>query len=471
MKRIPKIKQKLSLIDGSRSPNLTIWMLSWPVILDQTFQTLIQYIDTAMVGSLGPVATAAVAVNTSTIWLINGVMYSFGAAYSVVIARYIGAQEHDKIKKSVTQAFLAIISLSVIITILMSYVSRHLAIWLGVEEKVVADALAYMKVIAISYPFFITFVFLANMIRSSGDTKTPLISNIVTNMFNIVGNFLLIFPTRTIEVLGKEFTMYGADLGVKGAAIATLISHILSASILLTIVLTKESDIKVSMKNFSWKFDRLISRQVLKVGLPMALERITLSSGQIVLTSLVTTLGTISLAAHHLAITAESITFMPVSGFSLAAATLVAQSLGANKREMAKDFARRTLTGGVLLMSATGLFMYFAAPQLMSFFTKDIEVITLGARVLRIEAFAQPFFAASIVIGGILRGAGDTKWPFIFSIIGMWFVRLLPAFVLITFFNGTLVVGWICMVADLVVRGSLNFYRYRSGKWLDVWVN
>jgi putative MATE family efflux protein len=471
VKQSPKIKQKLSLIDGSRSPNITIWTLAWPVILDQTFQTLIQYIDTAMVGSLGPVATAAVAVNTSTIWLINGVMYSFGAAYSVVIARFIGAQQHDKVKMSVRQAFLAIITLSVFITLLMSVVSRHLAIWLGVEQKVVADAIDYMKVIALSYPFFITFVFLANMIRSSGDTKTPLISNIVTNAFNIIGNFLLIFPTRTIEVLGKEFTMYGADLGVKGAAIATLISHVLSASILLTIVLTKESDIKVSLKHFSWKFDPHISRQVMRVGLPMALERITLSSGQIVLTSLVTTLGTISLAAHHLAITAESITFMPVSGFSLASATLVAQSLGANKREMAKDFARRTLTGGILLMSATGIFMYLAAPQLMSFFTKDIQVITLGARVLRIEAFAQPFFAMSIVIGGILRGAGDTRWPFIYSIIGMWFVRLLPAFIIITYFNGTLLVGWVCMVADLVVRGLLNLHRYRSGKWLDVWTN
>ncbi|MGD8114352.1 MAG: MATE family efflux transporter, partial [Sphaerochaetaceae bacterium] len=430
-----------------------------------------QYIDTAMVGSLGPVATAAVAVNTSTIWLVNGVMYSFGAAYSVVIARYIGAQESDNIQKSVKQAFLAMISLSLIITLVMSIVSRHLAIWLGVEQKVVSDAVDYMKIIAISYPFFITFIFLSNMIRSSGDTKTPLISNIVTNLFNITGNFLLIFPTREITFLSREFTVYGAGLGVKGAAIATLISHILSASILLTIVLTKDSPLKISLKKFSWRFDPIISHQVLRVGLPMALERITLSSGQIVLTSLVTNLGTVSLAAHHLAITAESITFMPVSGFSLASATLVAQALGAKKREMAKDFARRTLIGGIVLMSVTGTGMYLAAVQLMSFFTQDIEVITLGARVLRIEAFAQPFFAMSIVIGGILRGAGDTKWPFIFSIIGMWFVRLLPAFVLITFFNGTLIVGWVCMVADLVVRGSLNFHRYRSGKWLDVWVN
>jgi len=463
------VKAKVSLIDGSRSPNKTIWSLSWPVILDQSFNTLIQYVDTAMVGSLGAIATAAVAVNASTIWLVNGVMYSFGAAYAVIIARYIGANKKEDIKKSLHQSFLAIIFLSIITTLVMAVVSKHLPIWLGVELSVVQDAIAYLSIISLSYPFLITFVFLSNIIRSSGDTKTPLISNIFTNAINVIGNFVLIFPSRTIELFGKEIFIYGADMGVKGAAIATFTSHFLSATILFIIILTKDSDIRVRFKEMTWKVDALITRQVFRVGLPMALERITLSSGQIVLTALVTSMGTASLAAHHLAITAESITFMPVSGFSLAAATLVAQSLGAGKKEMAKDFAKKVLTYGIALMSATGVLLFVAAPQLMSFFTNDPAVIALGAKVLRIEAFAQPFFAMSIVIGGILRGAGDTKWPFINSLIGMWVVRLLPAYILITYFGGDLLIAWSCMVADLFVRGLLNFYRYKKGPWIDVW--
>ncbi|NCB01104.1 MAG: MATE family efflux transporter [Spirochaetia bacterium] len=463
------MKAKVSLIDGSRSPNRTILSLSWPIILDQSFNTLIQYVDTAMVGSLGAIATAAVAVNASTIWLVNGTLYSFAAAYAVVIARHIGANQPEKIKKSLHQAFLAIIFLSLIVTLLMSVISQHLAIWLGVEQKVIADAISYLTIISLSYPFLITFMFLSNIIRSSGDTKTPLISNIFTNVVNVVGNFILIFPSRTIELFGKELNIYGAGMGVKGAAIATFTSHLLSATILFIVIITKESDVKVKLNEIKLKFDKVITRHVFRVGIPMALERITLSSGQIVLTVLITHLGTASLAAHHLAITAESITFMPVSGFSVAAATLVAQSLGAGKKELAKDFAKRVLTYGIALMSATGLFLYLAAPQLMSFFTNDQTVIALGARVLRIEAFAQPFFAMSIVIGGILRGAGDTKWPFIYSIIGMWIVRLLPAYILITFFNGNLVIAWSCMVADLFVRGLLNLYRYKKGQWVDVW--
>jgi Na+-driven multidrug efflux pump len=120
-------------------------------------------------------------------------------------------------------------------------------------------------------------------------------------------------------------------------------------------------------------------------------------------------------------------------------------------------------------MSSAGLFMFIFAPQLMRFFTRDLQVITLGARVLRIEAFAQPFFALSIVIGGILRGAGDTKWPFINSLIGMWIVRILPASILILAFNFGLEAAWSCMVADLVVRGLLNYYRYHKREWITAW--
>ncbi len=464
------VKQPLpSLIDGSRSPNRVIFSLSWPVILDQTFNTLMQYIDTAMVGSLGAAATASVAVTASTMWLLMGIMYAFGASYAVLIARSIGAQDREKITKGVQQSLLAIVLISILITSLVRGISSHLPLWLGVDQEVAPMSIAYLSIVSYSFPFFITFVFFSNIIRTSGDTKTPLLSNIFTNILNVIGNFFLIFPSRSIHIGSGTFDIWGAGMGVEGAAIATLVSRIVSALILLSVMLFKNSDIRISFKDFSFRFDRAYTRQVVTIALPMAAERATLSTGQIVLTTLATSLGTASLAAHHLAITAESITFMPVSGFSLAAATLVAQSLGAGKKEMARDFAKRVLTGGILLMSMTGVLLFIFSYHLLSVFTPDEQVIRLGGRVLRIEAFAQPFFAMSIVISGILRGAGDTRWPFIYSVIGMWLVRLFPAFIIVTFFGGTLTVLWVCMVADLVVRGSLNFYRYRTGSWIEFW--
>lgn len=463
------MKQAPSLIDGTRSPNLVIFSLSWPVILDQTFHTLMGYVDTAMVGSLGAAATASVAVTASTMWLLMGIMYAFGSAYSILIARAIGAQDQKKITRGVQQSILAIVLLSFVITTLVRGISGHLPLWMGVEPLVAPMSSAYLSIVSYSFPFFITFVFFSNIIRTSGDTKTPLISNVFTNILNVIGNFFLIFPSRVIHIAGQPFDIWGADLGVEGAAIATLVSRIVSALILLCVMLFREHAIRIRFKGFLFHFEKSYSRQVLTIALPMAAERATLSTGQIVLTGLASSLGTASLAAHHLAITAESITFMPVSGFSLAAATLVAQSLGAGKKEMARDFARRVLTGGILLMSLAGVLLYIFSYHLLGLFTPDEQVILLGGKVLRIEAFAQPFFAMSIVISGILRGAGDTRWPFIYSVIGMWGVRLLPAFIFVTFFDGSLMVLWVCMVGDLVVRGLLNFYRYRTGSWIEFW--
>lgn len=458
-----------SLIDSPHSPAGTIWMLAWPVILDQSFQTMVQYVDSAMVGSLGAVATAAVAANSSTIWLVNGMMYAFGAAFAVLAARQIGAGQKESVHHTVRQSLLAIIGLSILVTTVMRSIAPRLPIWIGVEEQVAPIAGNYMGYIAMAYPFMILFMFMANLIRSSGDTRTPLISNIITNITNIIGNFLLIFPSREITVFGIDFTMVGAGLGVEGAAIATAGATVLSALILFGVLIFKDSPLKTPFKGVSWRVDWVVMRQVFRLGTPLALERATLSIGQIVLTILVTRIGTVSLAAHHLAITAESITYMPVSGFSMAATTLVAQSLGAQKQDMALDFAKRCLRWGIMLMTGTGFLMFIFSKELMGFFTPDIAVINLGSKVLRIEAFAQPFFAMSIVIGGILRGGGDTKWPFINSLIGMWLVRLGPAAILILGFGIGLEAAWGCMVADLVVRGLLNYYRYRKGTWIHAW--
>ncbi len=462
-------KKKINLVDASRSPGKTIWMLAWPVILDQSFQTMVQYVDSAMVGSLGAVATAAVAANSATIWLVNGMMYAFGVAFSVLAARQIGAGDTEGVHHTVRQALLAVLGFSVVVTAIMRGIAFDLPVWIGVEEQVVPVAGTYMSYIALAYPFRILFSYLSNLLRSSGDTRSPLLSNIITNIVNITGNIFLIFPTRIVHLFGAEFTMYGADLGVAGAAIATAGATVLSALILFGVLIFKESPLRTPFRGVSWRVDWIVMRQVFKLGTPLALERAVLSLGQIALTILVTRIGTVALAAHHLAITAESITYMPVSGFSIAATTLVAQSLGARKKELSLDFAKRSLRWGIMLMSATGLLMFIFAKELMGFFTPDQAVIVLGARVLRIEAFAQPFFAMSIVISGILRGAGDTKWPFINSLIGMWIVRILPATILILVFDFGLEAAWSCMVADLVVRGLLNYRRYRKGTWIDTW--
>lgn len=249
---------------------------------------------------------------------------------------------------------------------------------------------------------------------------------------------------------------------------ATTLACTLTAILLVFVLFKGEHKIRISFKD-RWGFDATIQKQALKLGIPIALERSTLSFGQIALTKMVGTLGTTALAAHFLAISAESITYLPASGFSTAATTLVAQSLGRDDKALAKRYANLCVLWGTLMMSFMGLVLYLFAPQLMNLFTRVDAVIVLGAKVLRIEAFAQPAFGLSILVFGVMRGGGDTKAPFLISLAGMWLLRLPLAFLLLKLTNLGLAAIWIPMMSDLMLRGLICLYSYRKGTWLSSW--
>lgn len=298
-----------------------------------------------------------------------------------------------------------------------------------------------------------------------GDTRTPLVFNIVTNLVNVVLNFFFIYPIREIRVLGLEFTMWGAGLGVSGAAIATSIATAVSGALLLRALFRPNNVCSISVRD-SFKPIGSIWKEMVRIGYPVTFERVVISTGQLFMTAMVTALGTASLAAHSLGTTVESLTYMPAFGFASAATTLVAQSLGAGRRDLAKRFATRCTVYCVVFMSAMGVVLYLFGGPLISIFTPSEAAVTIGASALRVEALAQPFFALSIVITGILRGARRTKGPLIFGLVGMWAVRLPIAFMLTTRTDLGLTGAWIGMASDLTVRGLVALILLLAGKWL-----
>lgn len=459
---------QFNLLDKSVSPKRIIWYLAWPTIIEQILQSMVQYVDSAMVGALGAAATAAVAVNTSTIWLLNGLMNAAAVGFSVLVAREIGAGNLAHARDVVRQSILSTVIMGLTLTVVMQMIAGSLPYWMGAAMDVAPNAVIYMRYISAVFPFTMGMIVFSAIIRSSGDTRTPLLFNLLTNILNIIGNFLLIFPTRRLHLGGGSFIMWGAGMGVGGAALSSAIATSFSGICLFIALFVKDHPARISWKG-DWKFDAGLLKTVARLGTPVALERATLSFGQIALTKLVTGLGTVSLAAHHLANTAESITYLPPSGFSTAATTLVAQSLGNRDKELAKRYGKLCTVYGTILMTAMGILLYIFAPSLMRVFTKDTAVIELGAKVLRIEAFAEPFFGLSMLVFGVLRGAGDTKGPFLISIVGMWIVRLPLAWALVSFTGLGLAGAWIAMMSDLVVRGICCLWRFRSGRWLNAW--
>lgn len=457
-------KKSLDLFDPTRSSGFIIWALAWPTIVEQILQVTVTFADSAMVGSLGESATAAISVTSSTIWLVNGWMNALALGFGVLMARYLGSGKDDRAKMVVRQTLLAALIFGAVLSVIFLQIARLLPLWIGAEQAVRPLSQQYLSIIALGYIPNLFMITISTLLRLSGDTRRPLYLNAFNNAANIIGNAFFIFPSFTLG----EITFSGLGLGVQGAALATTLACTITALLLLLVLFKGGHRIKITFKE-KWVFDRQTQNQAIRLGIPIALERTTLSFGQIALTKMVGTLGTTALAAHFLAISAESITYLPASGFSTAATTLVTQSLGRDDKPLARRYAKLCVVWGTLLMSVMGVVLYFAAPWLMRFFTRVEEVIVLGSQVLRIEAFAQPAFGLSILVFGVMRGGGDTKAPFLISLLGMWVLRLPLAYLLLHTTKLGLQAVWIAMMSDLMVRGIICLLSYRKGTWVNSW--
>lgn len=438
-----------------------VLILAVPSILENIMITLVSMVDTAMVGSLGKEATAAVAINASPSWLINSISMAISVGATVMIARCWGGEDYEGAGRYVRQSLVLSLLLGVTLTIGTFLLAPFIPIWMGAEAAIHAEAMAYMRIISLGFIPNYLGVILFGALRGSGDTRTPMVITIAVNLINVVGNFLLIYPSRTI--LGG-LPMWGAGLGVQGAAISTAFSTALSGIIMLLLLARRKDALRLTAKS-SYRLHKREVLNILRIGLPAAAERVAINLGNILYTSIVSSLGTAALSAHHLAITAEGICYNPVFGFSVAATTMVGQSLGAGKEKDAAYYGRINILLGIGVMTVLGALMFLFAPWMIGLFTPDPEVVELGAMALRIIAFAEPFFGMAIVASGALRGAGDTIVPLWIGIAGMWGVRVALAIVLVRWMDLGLVGAWIAMAVDLALRGSLTLIRFLSGGW------
>ncbi len=441
-----------------------MWHLSWPAILEQLLGTLVSYVDTAMVGVLGKAATAAVSVNSSPIWLVGGILSGIGVGYSVQVANAVGARDEHKARRAIVQALLAVLVVGLGFLGLMQLLATSIPQWMGAEPDVLSGAIRYIRFYTLCMPgHAMLFVFSA-VLRCTGDTKTPLILNSSCNLLNVVLNFLLIYPTRELNLFGWRFTVPGAGMGVGGAALASAIAIDLAGLILLFVVLRRYQLFRRGTGD-SLRPNPVVIRTAASLGLPYIAERISINLGQIVMIRIVASIGTTALAAHHIATTAEGLCYLPAYGISAAATALVGQSVGGKSKEDAKEFG--TLAGklGFILCIVTGAILFIAARPLSSLFTPDAQVIDLTAKVLRIVAFSEPFFALSIVLFGALRGGNDTRYPMLTCLFSMWVVRIVLMIVFVFVFHWGLMGVWAAMATDLIVRGILSALRWRSGKW------
>ncbi len=437
-----------------------VLMLSIPSILEQIVVTAMEYIDAAMVGHIGAEATAAIGIVSSSTWLLHGILVGLYNAFSIQIAQYLGADRQQDARGVLRQAMLFNLAAGLAAAAFGIGISGHLPGWLGADVSLQANASAYFAIWSAALPFTMAMGMYTSMLRASGDALTPGLISVLVCVLDAIFNFFLINPTRTLWGI----TVWGAGLGVPGAALGTALATVVGGLLALCILLFREGPLCIH-KPGSWKITRACIRNLGKVGVPLAAERAALSSAQVLQVRIVSQLGTVAIAANSLGVSAEGLCYMAGYGIQGAAIALIGQAVGAHRKDMAKRFAWLCTLMGMGIMTLTGAGLFAFAPALMSIFTADAAVIALGARVLRIEAFAEPMFGASIVASGAMQGAGDSTACFVLNLVSMWGIRLTLAFLLAPRLG--LMGVWGAMCCELSIRGLLFLIRLARGKWLE----
>ncbi len=439
-----------------------IMALAWPTMLEQLVQTAVQYIDTAMVGSLGTQATAAVGATTTVNWLFGSSISALGVGFLAFIARMLGAGDMEKAKRAVSQSVLTVLVVGTAFTVLTLSLSGVIPALMQVEESIRVLSGQYFFILYLPMLPRTASIIFGTVLRAAGDTKTPMKVGVLVNVVNVVMNFLLIYPTRTQAVFGLELFIPGAGLGVIGAAIASAIAFTVGG-VMITHALFRHP--KISPKGRSIRPDMSILRPCLKVALPNMLQRFGTSLGYVAFAAMINSLGEIATAAHTIANTVESAFYIPGYGMQTAAATLAGNAYGAKDKKRMKDLSRMFIPIEITLMILSGSLLFVFAPALMRIFSSSDAVITLGTTVLRMVAVSEPFYGFSIIIEGMMQGVGNTKRPFVFNIAGMWLVRIVGTMLCTQVLGFGLVSAWACMIAHNLLLFVLFMICYVTGSW------
>ena len=455
MKKVKNSELLLSYIREGRtmSQREKLWLivsLSIPSILAQISATVMFFIDASMVGHLGAKASAAIGLVETTGWLMGGLASAANMGFSVQVAHFIGANDFEAARRVLRQSLVCCLVWSLLISITALAIAPALPYWLDGSDEIARDASLYFAIIGLCGIFFQMEGLAGSMLKCSGNMKIPSILNIGMCVMDVAFNYLFI---------------YILDMGVMGAAMGTGVAELITAGLMLYFLLYRSKMLSLKGRPGSFRPKSDTVSTAFKIGAPMGLQHLLMGSAQIVSTLIVAPLGTIAIAAHSLAITVESLCYMPGYGISEAATTLVGQGIGAGQKMLTRSFARMSVALGIAVMTLMGVLMWIFAPELMSLMSPVEEVIAQGTQVLRIEAWAEPMFAAAIVCNGVFIGAGDTLIPAAMSLCSMWFVRLTLAASLAPKYG--LKGVWTAMAVELTFRGSIFLVRLFKGKWSE----
>lgn len=433
--------------------------LAWPAIAEMVLHMFVWIADTAMVGRLGAQALSAVGLGGNVYWTCTWIFAAIGVGTQAMVARAVGAGDARRAAFSAGQGLLAGFALGAVLAGGAIVAAPWVYRLAGFAQDVSASGSEYMRIVGAGALLFIPLQVGSAILRGSGDTRTPLYITIVTNSVNLVGDYVLIFG-----VLGFP------ALGVRGAAIATLVAHITGGLLTLGAVFRRNGAAHLHAGDVL-RIDAPTLRNLVRLGVPAGAEEALMNGSRLISSFIIATLGTTAFAANQVTVAAESLSFMPGYGFAVAAGILVGQSLGARRADRAVQVGYRSLRHSVAVMGSVALAFLLIPRLIIGMFTNDPEVIRIASVCLRIAAFEQVFIGITDTLCGSLRGAGDTRTALRITAAGTWLVRM-PLVVLATYvFHLGLPAVWVITCLDWAVRSALAARHFRAGRWQEVRVH
>lgn len=430
-----------------------------PVFIELLLGTLFGMVDMIMLGRYGTSAIstasiAAVGITNQLMFIGLSLVQSLSIGATAMVARYIGAKNHDSVEP-VVKHIIIMSQLFIVIPLLFISLAFTTDVmkFLGAHQDTISIGMTYFKVIVLGFIFQAFNFSIFASLRGAGDTKTPMKINLIANLFNVIGNVVLIYG------------LFGApELGILGAGISTSLSQVVASVLLVRYILNPESTIYINLKK-KFEINKDIMYNLVKIGIPAAMEQIVMRLGILLYVKIIATLGTVAYATHQIGINILNLSFTPGQSFGIAASTLAGRSLGANDPDLAEKYIKTSRHIGTLIAVGMGLILFFFGPAISSLYSNDNTVVSEASKILKLMAFIQPFQCSQLVLSGGLRGAGDTVWTLISTFIGILVIRLALAYYFVMILGMGLIGAWLSVLIDQFIRWILITFRFKTNKW------
>ncbi len=465
-----------SLVDASADDKHAlrkrVFILALPVLGEQILNTFVAWNDTYLAGHINVAATAAVGFSAYVSWLVAMLFALVGVGATAIVARAIGAGDHQEARRATNQAITLSLFMGLIATVGIPLAAPHLAGWLNPSPETHRDATRFMRIEAIAY-LIESFTFVAAAcLRGAGDTRTPMLVLGVVNLVNMTMSWFCAFrlddPPAWLKSLGVH--AIGLGLGCDGIAWGTACARVVGGLVMLGVMLRGRAHLQIIFA-YLRPVPAMLKR-IVRIGGPAALDGLLMWCGHLVFLRIIARSGDAlgvttdtMVAAHIVGVRVESLSYLPAVAWATAAATLVGQHLGAGRPDRSTRSAHEAANQAALLLAVMGLILLFFPAACYSFLTNDASVVSVGAPALQIQGLVQPFLGMLIVYMWSLRGAGDTTYPMLITVIGMVGLRIPLSYLGGIVLRGGLIGAWVGMNADLLVRAAMMTMRFRSGKW------